>query len=103
MLVAVGHVTEAPNSIMYSRMVPHYSIIIGFLLTYLHGFDITSIDTYNAYLGADTEKIRAEDGWEIWTTFSRPYITNDIETVEGLLLDDITCEVLKSNTRNSFT
>ena len=48
--LAVGHKTEAPNSITYSIMVSHDSIRIGFLLAYLHGVDITSVDLYNVYL-----------------------------------------------------
>ena len=55
------------------------------------------------YLGADTDTIQTEDGRELCKTSSMYYNTNTIETVEGLLLDDVTCEVLKSNTRNSFT
>ena len=43
------------------------------------------------------------DGSELWKTLSKSYITNDIETVEGLLLDNGKCEVLNSNTRNPFT
>ena len=46
------------------------------------------------YLGADTEKIQIKHGCEIWKTSSRYYITNDIETVEALLLEDVKCEVL---------
>ena len=54
------------------------------------------------YLGTYTEKIQKYNGHEIWKTASRSYITNDIETVEGLFLEDDNCEVLKSNVRNPF-
>ena len=54
------------------------------------------------YLGVDKEKIQNEDGHEIWTTSSSYYITNAFETVEGLLLEDGKCEVLKYNVRNPF-
>ena len=50
--VAKGHMTEAPNSITYSRVVSHDSIRIGFLLAYLHGIFTTAIDMDNAYLNA---------------------------------------------------
>ena len=55
------------------------------------------------YLGADTEKDQTENGREICTTSSRSYITNAIENVEGLLIIEGKCEVLKSNARNPFT
>ena len=54
------------------------------------------------YLRTDMEKIYTEDGREIWTTLSRSYITNAIETVEGFILEDGKYEVLKFNYRNSF-
>ena len=54
------------------------------------------------YLGTYTEKIQKYNGHEIWKTASRSYITNDIETVEGLFLEDDNCEVLKSNFRNPY-
>ena len=57
---------------------------------------------YTRYLGANTEKIQTEDGCDIWKTSSRSYITNDIETVEGLLLKYGKCGVIKSNSRNPF-
>ena len=40
----VGHMTEAPNSIMYFSMVSHDIICIGFVLASLHSVDITDID-----------------------------------------------------------
>ena len=55
------------------------------------------------YLGTDTEKIQTEDGREIWTTSSRSYITNVIETIEGFLLECGKCKFLKSNARNPFS
>ena len=39
---------------------------------------------------------------DIWTTSSRSYITNYIESIEGLLLEDGKCDILKSNARNTF-
>ena len=54
------------------------------------------------YLEIKTEKIQNKGGREIWETLSRSYITTDIETVEGFLLEDVKCEVLKYNARNPF-
>ena len=51
-LVAGGHRTEARNGIIYSSMVSHDSIHIGFLLEYLYGVNITAIYMDNAYLNA---------------------------------------------------
>ena len=54
------------------------------------------------YLGEDTEKVYTKDGHGIWTTSSRSYITNAIETVDGFLLEDGKCYVFKYNDRNPF-
>ena len=54
------------------------------------------------YLEADTEKIQTEDRREIWKISSSSYITNIIDTVEGLLFEDGKCKVLKFNSRKPF-
>ena len=43
------------------------------------------------YLGADMGNIYTKYWGEIWKKLSRSYITNTIETVEGLLLGDGKC------------
>ena len=45
------------------------------------------------YLGVETEKIQTKDEREIWMTSSRYYITNEIDNVEVLLLEDGKFEV----------
>ena len=55
------------------------------------------------YLGADMGNIYTKYWGEIWKKLSRSYITNTIETVEGLLLGDGKCQVLKYNAINPLT
>ena len=50
--VAVGHIAEAPNSITYYSVVYHDIIHISFILTSIHGVEITVIDLENIYLNA---------------------------------------------------
>ena len=64
--VAGSHLTELPSTMIYSSVVSHESILIGFLVAALNGLDVLAADIQNAYLNAPTEEkvwFRAGPGW----------------------------------------
>ena len=61
--VAVGHLTDAPDSITYSSVVSRDSVRIFLLLAELNGLDIMACDVGNAYLNAPCrEKVWFQGG-----------------------------------------
>jgi hypothetical protein len=55
-LVAGGHVTDPPVSIMYSTVVSRESVRIAFLIAALNDLNILAADIGNAYLNAPTDE-----------------------------------------------
>ena len=112
-----------PNICIRAEMRPYGYAYYGMILVYVDDIMIVYdlgdevaiqiVDFYNIkeesqgpptlYLGSDMENIQTMYGSEIWTTSSRSFITNGIETVEGLLIEDGKCEVLKYNSKYQFT
>ena len=59
-LVANGHITAPPSSIIYSSVVYRVSVRIAFLLAFLNDLNIFACDVGNVYLNSKYRE-------EIWT------------------------------------
>ena len=67
-LVAGGHMTDAPASLIYSSVVSRDSIRVAFLIAALNGLNILACDIGNAYLNAPCrEKVWFLGGSEVGT------------------------------------